>query len=241
MRPHPPAIKDIERDGFHPRLGGNHPASAAGQQGANKQSEGFCDGRKVQMQAASHDHPLVRTGFSHIPFAKGIGWGLMGGLIATLVMDLILMGSLVAAGLPAFTCFSIIGDTVARVLSPHGIAPMGSFLMGVATHYLVGPLMGAMFGAAAVKIIAAAKSTAVAKVDGLRVDSVRKMVVLAVLYAEILSQPLLAMSSILLRMTASETLQWFGGSMVMHIIWGCVLGIVWSLGLRLPGKEFSIS
>jgi len=183
------------------------------------------------MQAVFHDHTVVRTGFSPIPFAKGIGWGLMGGLIATLVMDLILMGFLVAAGMPAFTCFSIVGDTVSRMLSLNGVAITGSVLLGIATHYLVGPLMGAMFGAAAVKIIS------VAKVDALRVDSRKKVVVLAVLYAEILSQPMLAMASILLRMTASETLLWFGGSMLMHVIWGCVLGIIWCRGLRLPGAE----
>ncbi len=64
-------------------------------------------------------------------------------------------------------------------------------------------------------------------------DTLKKGIVLAVLYTEILSQPMLALAPILLRMTAPETLQWFGGSFGMHLIWGCVLGVVWSLGRRL--------
>jgi hypothetical protein len=54
----------------------------------------------------------------------------------------------------------------------------------------------------------------------------KKGVALAILYIEVTSQPILATSPILLRMTAPETLQWFGVSAVMHLIWGVVLGIV---------------
>lgn len=180
------------------------------------------------MQALFHHHLPMRDAFSQIPFAKGMVWGLVGGLVATLVMDLILMSILVLAGMSAFSCFSIVGDTVARLLSPDGMAIADSIPLGIAAHYLIGPLMGVGFGAAA------AKSIAVAKDHSLRAGPLKKTVVLAVLYAEILSQPLLALAPILLQMPASETLQWYGGSLIMHMIWGCVLGVVWSQGLRLP-------
>lgn len=177
------------------------------------------------MQAVLHSYSRMRIGSARLPLAKGIGWGLLGGLVATLVMDLILMGILLAAGLPALTCFSIVGDTVASAFSPGVVGTGGSIPLGIAAHYLIGPWMGAMF------CTAASKRIIVSSGDSL---PLKKVVVLAILYAEILSQPMLAMASILLRMTASELLQWFGGSSIMHMVWGCVLGVIVSRALRLP-------
>jgi hypothetical protein len=73
----------------------------------------------------------------------------------------------------------------------------------------------------------------VARVDALRVNTLKKGILLAVLYIEILSQPLLATTPILLKLTAAETLQWYGGALVMHFIAGVVLGATVNYGLRL--------
>jgi hypothetical protein len=154
------------------------------------------------------------------PLARGMVVGSLGGLVGTLVMDVILMGALSAVGLPALTCFSIVGNTVARFLSILGIEMAGGVPLGAAAHYLIGPLVGAIFGAA------------VAQVAAFRVDTLKKGVVLAVLYVEILSQPILATTPILLKMTARETLQWFGVSFVMHFMLAVVLGVIVSYGLR---------
>ena len=40
--------------------------------------------------------------------SKGIGWGLLGGLVATRVMDLILMGVLWVVGYDPLSCFAIV-------------------------------------------------------------------------------------------------------------------------------------
>ena len=157
----------------------------------------------------------------HFNLAGGIGWGVMGGLVGTLVMDLILMGALSAVGLPIFTCFSIVGNTVARLISMQGMELAGSILLGAAAHYLIGPLIGAIFG------------VIITRFDALRADTLKKGIVLAVLYVEIVSQPILATTPILLKMTGPETWQWFSISFVMHMIWGVVLGAVVSHGLRL--------
>ncbi len=157
----------------------------------------------------------------YVTLVKGMGWGAMGGLVGTMVMDLVLMGVLSAIGLPALTCFSIVGNTAARFLSILGIEIAGGIPLGVAAHYLIGPVVGAIFGAAVVQVKA------------LRVDSLKKGIILAVLYVEILSQPLLAMTPILLPMTTADTWQWFGVSFVMHMIYGAILGAVVSYGLGL--------
>jgi hypothetical protein len=167
-------------------------------------------------------HDLWTEGhMSNIALTRGMVWGLIGGFVGTIVMDLVLIGMLSAAGLPAVISFSTIGDTAAGFFALIGIEIAGGVPLGAAVHYLLGLVLGAIFG------------TAVAQVDALRVDATKKGVVLAVLYIEVLSQPILATSPVILKMTASETLQWFGVSAVMHLIWGVVLGVVVSHGSRL--------
>jgi hypothetical protein len=109
---------------------------------------------------------------------------------------------------------------VASFFSRLGIGMAGGVPTGATTHYLIGPLVGMIFGIAA------------AQVEALRVESMKKSIFLAVLYVEILSQPILATTPILLKMTASQTLQWFGVSFIMHFILAVVLGAVVGYGLR---------
>jgi uncharacterized membrane protein YagU involved in acid resistance len=151
-----------------------------------------------------------------------MGWGLIGGLVSTMVMDLILMGALLAVRYPALLCFSIVGDTVSRFLSMFDLQVAGGIPTGVITHYLIGPLVGVIFG------------VAVAMFPALREGTLKKRIIAAILYVEIMSQPILATTPILLKMTANETLQWFGGSFVMHAILAVILGVIVSHGLRTP-------
>jgi hypothetical protein len=155
-----------------------------------------------------------------ISFSKGLTWGLIGGLAGTLVMDLVLMAVLAALGSPALTCFSIVGNTVARFFSMQTVEMGRAIQMGIATHYVVGPVIGAIFG------------LMVTRTKALRVSSLKKSILLGILYVEILSQPLLATTPILLKMTVPATLQWYLGSFVMHLMAGIVLGAVVGRGLR---------
>lgn len=172
------------------------------------------------MQANLLDHSLMKTAVPLISLGKSIGWGIIGGLAATIVMDLILISAFAVAGMPPFTCFAMVGDTLARLFSFQVVA--NSAPLGASAHYLIGPVLGAVFGAAG------------RSMPALQAGSWKKTVLLAAIYTEIVSQPLLVLTPIFLGMAALETLQWYGGAMVMHLIWGCVLGAVWNQGLRLP-------
>ncbi len=156
---------------------------------------------------------------SNVTLARGIRWGLAGGLIGTVVMDLILMGGFWATGRPALIFFSIIGNTAAGFFSLFRPEMAGGIPVGAAAHYAIGPLMGALLG------------IGVARVDALRVDTLKKGIVLAVLYVEILSQPMLAMTPILLKMSAADTLQWYAVCLLTHLIFAAVLGSVLRYGL----------
>jgi hypothetical protein len=158
---------------------------------------------------------------------RGLGWGTIGGFAGTMAMDLTLMAILAAFGSPALTCFSIVGNTVARFFSMQNVEVAGAIYLGIATHYIVGPVIGAVFG------------LLVARIKALRVHTLKKSILLGFLYVEILSQPLLATTPILLKMTVPAMLQWYVGSFIMHLIAGAVLGAVVGRGLRVgnPGSH----
>jgi hypothetical protein len=155
------------------------------------------------------------------PLPQGIAWGCLGGLAGTLVMDFLLMGALPVLGQPATLCFSIVGDTVSRFLALFGAQIAGGIPTGVVTHYLVGPLFGMLFGAA------------VTIFPALREGTLKQITLAALVYVEILSQPILATTPILLKMKVPATLQWYIGSFVMHLIMSIVLGVVVGYGLRM--------
>jgi hypothetical protein len=151
---------------------------------------------------------------------KGLVFGLVAGLVATIVIDLITMAVLPFMGLPADGGFSVIGDTAAGFFSLFGIKVAGGVPLGVVLHYLIGVALGVIFGAG------------VTRIDALRLNSTRKGVGLGFLYTEVISLPILVMPPIILHWTVPATAQWFGFSFVMHAIWGIVLGVIVSYGLR---------
>jgi hypothetical protein len=181
------------------------------------------------MDKALRGDAQVRWPVIRFAIIQGTRWGLLGGLVGTLIMDLILMGAFPAAGLPAFTCFSIVGDTGARFFALLGIEMAGGAPMGAVMHYLVGAAVGVIFG------------MAVTRIDALRLGTMKKGIGLAILYVEILSQPILATTPILLKMTGPETVQWFGISFVMHLLYAGILGAVVSYGLRPTARRLAAS
>jgi hypothetical protein len=153
--------------------------------------------------------------------ASGIVWGFLGGLAGTMTMDILLMGVLLILGQPAWMCFSIVGDTVSSFLEMFGARIAGGIPTGVIAHYLIGPFVGILFGAA------------VTLFSVLRKGTLKRITIAAFVYVLILSQPLLTLTPILLKMTAHQTLQWFIGSFFMHLILSLVLGLIVGYGLRL--------
>lgn len=157
---------------------------------------------------------------SKVALTRGMILGLIGGLAGTIAMDLVLTGVFSVMGMPADLTFSFIGDTAAGFFTMIGIDIAGGVPLGAAVHYLIGLVLGVIFG------------VAVSQVDALRVDTLKKGVVLGILYIEIISLPILATAPLIKKMTSSDTLQWFGLSFAMHLICGVVLGVIVSYGLR---------
>jgi hypothetical protein len=162
----------------------------------------------------------MTTPLTHFTPARAIGWGLLGGLLGTVAMDIVLIGASPVLGLNGIESFSVIGDTAARFFALLGVGMTGGVPTGLAVHYLAGPLLGAIFGAA------------VTRFNALWPGTLKKGVGLAILYVELVSQPLLATPPLLLNMNAPQTAFWYALSFGMHLLWGGVLGAVVSHGLR---------
>jgi len=155
---------------------------------------------------------------------KGMVVGSIGGLLGTLAMDVFRAGMFWLLGIPASLSFSIIGDAAAGFFSLLGIHVTGGAAWGATTYYLIGPALGGVL------------ATTICHTHAFRVSARRTRVGLSILSAEIMSLPLLAVASIVLRMPASEALQWFGISFVLHLVYGLVLGIIVDYGLRPEPK-----
>jgi hypothetical protein len=157
---------------------------------------------------------------------KGLVLGLTAGLVATIVVDLIMMGVLLFWGQPAENGFAVIGDTAAGFFSLIGIDVAGGVLPGLIWHYLIGLAFGVIFVAA------------VTRFDALRLTSMKKGVGLGILFTEVMSIPMLVQVPIFLKQTASDTARILVFFLVMHAIWGLLLGVIVSYGLRSGKDDF---
>ncbi len=171
------------------------------------------------MRAKPHGHARGQPAARITP-ASSVMVGCLGGLLGTIVMDLFGAGLFLLMGGPASLSFSVIGDAAAGFLALVGIALTGGVSLGALLHYLIGLTFGGIFGLAASRFAV------------LQLTSLKQAVGFAVLYVEIISQPLLAAAALILQMTGTATAQWFGLSFVMHLVYGLVLGLVAFYGRR---------
>lgn len=147
---------------------------------------------------------------------KAIVWGLIGGFVGTVIMDLIIAGLFLIVGMPIDLIYSFIGDVAQSFFLRIGIGVAGGIALGAFIHFLLGLVLGALF------------SIIVTKIRVLRLTSLKKGVWLGILYIELASQPILVTAPLLREMTTSDILQWYGLSTVMHLIYGIILGGVLS-------------
>jgi hypothetical protein len=155
-------------------------------------------------------------------------WSLIVGFVGTIAMDLVLAGGLSALRRPIDTCYLSIGSTIAYFFSLLRRKLSGEVVLGMATSHLLGPGLSVIYG------------LAMSQIGALQWKTIRKNVVYAVLYAEVLSQLILTTMPILLKISSTEIVLWFAGSFILHLIWGNVLGFVMDYGLLAKSMTGSV-
>ena len=147
--------------------------------------------------------------------AIGIKYGLIAGLMSTIVMDIVMVGIFAVIGTSVGLFLSLIGTTV---LTLFGISIVDPLPLGVALHYLIGILTGLLFGIISTRI------------NILSLNTYRKGLLLGILVAQIEGNVLFLLMSVILDMALSEMTMIFGLGFVLHLIWGTGLGVIISYG-----------
>lgn len=154
---------------------------------------------------------------------RGIAVGAGAGLVGTIVMDLFGLAVLLVAGGPDTISFALIGDAAASFFSKIGIDIAGGDGLGILLHYLIGLLLGISFGAG-ISLFA------------LRGLDRKRGTALGVIYVEAMSLPMLTAAAVVLEMSPMQTATYFATSIVMHLVFGSVLGLSLWYGLRSHGS-----
>lgn len=168
---------------------------------------------------------LVQEHKKQSGFVRSTSFGLAGGIAGSLVMQLFLLGASAAGRLPALAFLAFIGDTIAQLLTRFGIYLPGGVPMCLAMQDLIGAIFGMIY------------VFMLSNVNALHARTLRKGILQAVIFAEIISQPLLATTTILLKMPVTTALLWYGASLVMHFLYGVTLGAIVWLGLDHKPRE----
>ncbi len=149
-------------------------------------------------------------------FTQAIVRGLPGGFVATMIMDVLCAGLFGCAGMPLDLTYSFIGDVAGIFFLKIGIDLPGSRLLGAVVHFSIGVAGGGLLG------------LAVSRIKILRAGALRRRLLLIVLCTAFASQPIVVTAPLLADMTLSGIFQWYALSTVMHSIYACVLGLVFS-------------
>ena len=141
-------------------------------------------------------------------------FGMAAGVIATVLMDIFVAIAMIAMGNPVAFMFIFIGEVAAKFFSLLNITVPGGPGLGLLFHYLFGMGYGGLF------------CWALSKWPRFKPAVLSRTILLGILYIEIFSQPFLASAPLVLRLSTSDTLQWYGLSTVMHAVYGAVLGLL---------------
>lgn len=161
---------------------------------------------------------------------RGMVWGLIGGFIATIVLDLTSVGTLAALGYPGGLelYFNVVGETSAIFFSKIGLPVAGSLLLGGIMSYTIGMGLGVIYG------------VIVSQVNSLQVDRTKRLL-FCILFIEVITQPLVATApgSQESNWAVAETWQWFLTSFYIHMVYAIVLGVFVDFGLRFAAGKRS--
>lgn len=141
---------------------------------------------------------------------KGVGFGIIGGLIGTILMDIVMVLTFLIAGQPADTFFSMVGEKFGY-----------GTLVGILVHNLVGITGGIVF------------TLLVLNIKALRIDSMRKGLLLGI-GAGAVTIPL---GCIPLAIWLDQSiLVVIAFSLLPHLVWGTVVGWTVAYGLLNYGR-----
>jgi|WetSurMetagenome_2_1015567.scaffolds.fasta_scaffold365920_2 hypothetical protein len=148
---------------------------------------------------------------------RGLRYGLIAGLISTVVTDLVslLIFLVMGESFPAF--FALLGKSFLTLINVEAAFPLWQ---GLALHYSIGILTGLTVGVA----------TNLA--PALQFGSYRKNILSGIIVTQVEGLTLFFLMSLILSIPQSDMLVMYGLGIFLHTIWGAVLGVIITSGQK---------
>jgi hypothetical protein len=149
--------------------------------------------------------------------AKGIKYGIMAGLVSTVVTDgaSLIIFFFMGESLPSF--FALIGRSFLTLIKVEVAYP---FWQGLTLHYSIGLLTGLVLGIVTQRIRI------------LNFNSYRRSILIGVIITQIEGLTLFYLMSLILNIPQSEMMIMYGLGIFLHTIWGTCLGLIISFGQK---------
>jgi hypothetical protein len=158
--------------------------------------------------------------------ARGIKYGILGGLVGTIVTDLVSLIIFVIMGesLPDF--YTLFGKSFLTLFNIKAEYPLWQ---GLTLHYSIGLLTGMVVGILNQWI------------SWLKFDTYRRSIIISVIITQIEGLILFYLMSLVLNIPQSEMIPIYCMGIFLHTIWGACLGSILCFGRRrralIPGNS----
>jgi hypothetical protein len=147
----------------------------------------------------------------------GFKYGIVGGLVATIIDDIISLIIFIAMGqsFPAF--FALIGSTFLTFIGSEAVFPAWQ---GLTLHYSIGILTGLVLGLLTQRF------------RKLQFSSYRKGILLSIIIIQVEGNVLFYLMSVIMNIPQSEMVMIYALGFVLHLIWGTCFGLMLTYGQR---------
>lgn len=154
--------------------------------------------------------------------ARGSLYGIIAGIISTVVIDIVAFGILAAMGASLSSFFALIGRCFLTLLGTDAADPVWQ---GLTLHYSIATLTGLVVGILTQRF------------HKLQFSSYRKGILLSVILAQVEGNSLFYLMSVIMKIPQSEMVFMYGMCFLLHLIWGACLGLIISYGQqhKAPG------
>jgi hypothetical protein len=149
--------------------------------------------------------------------ARGIKYGIVGGLMGTIITDLVslIIFFILGESLPDF--YTLFGKSFLTLFNLQADYPLWQ---GLTLHYSIGILTGLVVGILTQRI------------SLLKFNTYRSSILIAVIITQIEGLTLFYLMSLVLNMPQSEMILIYGMGIFLHTVWGACLGSILCFGLR---------
>jgi hypothetical protein len=152
-----------------------------------------------------------------ISIMKGIKYGLVAGLVSTLITDAVSLIIFFFLGESLLSFFALLGKSFLTLINVEETYPLWQ---GLTLHYSIGIITGLILGILTQRI------------SLLRFNTYKKGIIIGVIITQIEGLTLFYLMSLILNIPQSEMMIMYGLGLFLHTIWGTCLGLILSFGQR---------